>query len=101
MADHLHGHRAAVLPLPWSLRLNVITTLAYLHPIEPPMVHRDEKTTNILLDAEFHVKVADFGLSQLFPLDGATILSTAPQGMPGYVDQGTPPPPPLSLLSSG
>jgi serine/threonine protein kinase len=57
--------------------------LTYLHAIEPPVVHRDVKTTNILLDADYHVKVADFGLSRLFPLD-VTHVSTAPQGTPGY-----------------
>ncbi|KAM3299759.1 hypothetical protein ACQJBY_040988 [Aegilops geniculata] len=90
VADHLQGHRAAERALPWPLRLNVAVeaaaALAYLHAIEPPVVHRDVKTTNILLDADFHVKVADFGLSRLFPLDGATHVSTAPQGTPGYVD---------------
>ncbi|CAM0954079.1 unnamed protein product [Alopecurus aequalis] len=90
VADHLHGHRAAERVLSWPLRLNVAveaaTALAYLHAIEPPVVHRDVKTNNILLDAEFHVKVADFGLSRLLPLDGATHVSTAPQGTPGYVD---------------
>ncbi|XBJ12247.1 hypothetical protein VPH35_016808 [Triticum aestivum] len=90
VADHLQGHRAAERALPWPLRLNVAVeaaaALAYLHAIDPPVVHRDVKTTNILLDADFHVKVADFGLSRLFPLDGATHVSTAPQGTPGYVD---------------
>ncbi|KAE8794903.1 putative serine/threonine-protein kinase [Hordeum vulgare] len=90
VADHLHGHRAGERALPWPLRLNVAVeaaaALAYLHAIEPSVVHRDVKTTNILLDADFHVKVADFGLSRLFPLDGATHVSTAPQGTPGYVD---------------
>ena len=43
------------------------------------------KTNNILLDNNFCVKVADFGLSRLFP-DHVTHVSTAPQGTPGYVD---------------
>ncbi|KAK8453413.1 hypothetical protein SEVIR_5G280000v4 [Setaria viridis] len=89
VADHLHGPRAPERALSWPLRLNVAiesaAALAYLHAIEPPVVHRDVKTTNILLDADFHVKVADFGLSRLFPLD-VTHVSTAPQGTPGYVD---------------
>lgn len=89
VADHLHGHRSAERALPWPLRLNIAVesaaALTYLHAIEPPIVHRDVKTNNILLDTDFHVKVADFGLSRLFPLD-ATHVSTAPQGTPGYVD---------------
>ncbi|CAM0882191.1 unnamed protein product [Alopecurus aequalis] len=89
VADHLHGHRAAERALPWPLRLNIAiesaAALTYLHAIEPPIVHRDVKTNNILLDTDFHVKVADFGLSRLFPLD-VTHVSTAPQGTPGYVD---------------
>lgn len=89
VADHLHGHRAQERALPWPLRLNIAiesaAALTYLHAIEPPIVHRDVKTNNILLDTDFHVKVADFGLSRLFPLD-VTHVSTAPQGTPGYVD---------------
>ncbi|CAO2178707.1 unnamed protein product [Urochloa humidicola] len=89
VADHLHGHRAAERALSWPLRLSIAVesaaALNYLHAIEPPVVHRDVKTCNILLDSDFHVKVADFGLSRLFPLD-VTHVSTAPQGTPGYVD---------------
>jgi len=89
VADHLHGPRAPERALSWPLRLSIAVesaaALTYLHAIEPPVVHRDVKTTNILLDADYHVKVADFGLSRLFPLD-VTHVSTAPQGTPGYVD---------------
>ncbi|CAA7402032.1 unnamed protein product [Spirodela intermedia] len=89
VADHLHGNLAPRGALTWPLRLRVAletaTALAYLHAVEPQIIHRDVKTNNILLDGNFHVKVADFGLSRLFPVD-ATHVSTAPQGTPGYVD---------------
>ncbi|KAG0461296.1 hypothetical protein HPP92_021593 [Vanilla planifolia] len=90
VADHLHGPRAAERRLTWPIRLSIAVetamALAYLHAVDPPIVHRDVKSGNILLDAEFHVKIADFGISRLFPADGATHISTVPQGTPGYLD---------------
>ncbi|KAJ4973815.1 hypothetical protein NE237_006989 [Protea cynaroides] len=87
VADHLHGHRAESGSLPWSTRMSIAIetaqALTYLHASD--IIHRDVKTNNILLDQNFHVKVADFGLSRLFPTE-VTHISTAPQGTPGYVD---------------
>ncbi|XP_057522189.1 LEAF RUST 10 DISEASE-RESISTANCE LOCUS RECEPTOR-LIKE PROTEIN KINASE-like 1.4 isoform X3 [Amaranthus tricolor] len=87
VADHLHGKRAQPFGLPWSTRLSIAVetadALSFLH--EKNVIHRDVKTTNILLEKTFQVKVADFGLSRLFPND-VTHVSTAPQGTPGYVD---------------
>ncbi|KAL7101705.1 hypothetical protein ACP275_08G071600 [Erythranthe tilingii] len=87
VADHLHGKRAGSGLLSWPVRLNIAIetaeALSYLHISD--VIHRDVKTNNILLDNDFHVKVADFGLSRLFPND-VTHVSTAPQGTPGYVD---------------
>lgn len=87
VADHLYGARAKPGSLSWITRLDIAvetaSALSYLHA--SGVIHRDVKTTNILLDNNFIVKVADFGLSRFCPTD-VTHVSTAPQGTPGYVD---------------
>ncbi|KAL9301050.1 putative transferase, protein kinase RLK-Pelle-LRR-I-1 family [Arabidopsis thaliana] len=54
--------------------------------MRPPMIHRDVKTTNILLDKHFHVKLADFGLSRSFPVGIEFHVSTNAAGTLGYLD---------------
>ncbi|KAF6158286.1 hypothetical protein GIB67_001357 [Kingdonia uniflora] len=87
VADHLYGEHAKPGMLTWPARLGIAVecadALSYLHASDT--IHRDVKSNNILLDNNFHVKVADFGLSRLFPND-VTHVSTAPQGTAGYVD---------------
>nr|XP_033790435.1 receptor-interacting serine/threonine-protein kinase 2 isoform X2 [Geotrypetes seraphini] len=52
----------------WSLRFRILYEIAlgvnFLHNMNPPLLHHDLKTQNILLDSEYHVKIADFGLSK-------------------------------------
>ncbi|KAL1569884.1 non-specific serine/threonine protein kinase [Salvia divinorum] len=91
LAEHIQGERTELesdsMLMSWRCRLSVATetagALAYLHSVG--VVHRDVKTSNILIDNDFHAKLADFGLSRVIPTD-TTHVSTGPQGTPGYVD---------------
>jgi serine/threonine protein kinase len=62
--------------------------LEYLHKgCNPPLIHRDVKTANILLNANLEAKIADFGLLKACNSDGDTHASTARLvGTPGYLD---------------
>lgn len=76
--------------LAWAKRLQIgiqtAEALAYLHAAaSPPILHRDVKTANILLDDNLDAKVADFGVSRLIP-EGEKHVSTAVQGTIGYLD---------------
>ncbi|XP_023756166.1 probable LRR receptor-like serine/threonine-protein kinase At4g29180 [Lactuca sativa] len=77
--------------LNWKERLEIgcdaAHGLEYLHHgCKPPIVHRDIKCTNILLNGNFRAKLADFGLSKAFPTEDGTHISTAVAGTPGYLD---------------
>ncbi|KAK3223455.1 hypothetical protein Dsin_010480 [Dipteronia sinensis] len=88
LCQHLQRERGKGLP--WTIRLTVATetaqAVAHLHSaMNPPIYHRDIKSSNILLDYNYKSKVADFGLSRL-GLTESSHISTAPQGTPGYLD---------------
>ncbi|KAG2297307.1 hypothetical protein Bca52824_043976 [Brassica carinata] len=82
------GDRSAIT---WGNRLRIAMEAAlgleYLHTgCTPTMVHRDVKTTNILLDEHFRAKLADFGLSKSFQVGEGPHESTVVAGTPGYLD---------------
>ncbi|KAK2969458.1 hypothetical protein RJ640_011355 [Escallonia rubra] len=96
LADHLHklGKNYSA-PLPWLRRLRICIDAArgldYLHigtSIQPgKAIHRDVKSSNILLDDNWDAKISDFGLSRLGPEDEAySHVSTEVKGTFGYLD---------------
>ncbi|KAK3419480.1 hypothetical protein EUGRSUZ_G00037, partial [Eucalyptus grandis] len=77
--------------LDWARRLKVAIDaargLAYLHELaNPPIIHRDIKSTNILLDDHLNAKVADFGLSKLVTEGERGYVTTQVKGTMGYLD---------------
>ncbi|GLJ45089.1 hypothetical protein SUGI_0949180 [Cryptomeria japonica] len=70
-----------------NIALDAAQGLEYLHVgCKPGIIHRDIKSSNILLNDHMEAKIADFGLSKLRPLDGATHVSTLVKGTTGYLD---------------
>ena len=89
LADHLQ-ETLDVGYMGWDQRLRVALqsaeALSYLHcSASPPILHRDVKSTNILLDDQWNAKVGDFGVSRLVP-NGEQHISTVVQGTLGYLD---------------
>ncbi|GLT67801.1 hypothetical protein SLA2020_400850 [Shorea laevis] len=76
------------IPLPWSNRIKIALGaakgLAFLHNGTEPVIYRDFKTSNILLDSEYNAKLSDFGLAKAGPQGDKTHVSTRVVGTYGY-----------------
>ncbi|KAJ4768531.1 Leucine-rich repeat protein kinase family protein [Rhynchospora pubera] len=92
LEDHLRGRAAGTWPLTWRDRIRIALEsaqgLEYLHKgCNPPLIHRDVKPNNILLNARLEAKIADFGMSKAFNSNNDTHISTNHVvGTHGYVD---------------
>ncbi|KAJ1407205.1 Serine/threonine-protein kinase, active site [Sesbania bispinosa] len=83
-----HLFRKATVPLSWGTRmmiaLGAAKGLAFLHNAERPVIYRDFKTSNILLDSDYTAKLSDFGLAKAGPQGDETHVSTRVMGTYGY-----------------
>nr|XP_027090900.1 leucine-rich repeat receptor protein kinase EMS1-like [Coffea arabica] len=81
-------HSVFRLPLSWVTRIKIISGiargLAYMHNLDTPIIHRDIKASNVLLDANFEAHIADFGLAR--SIEGShSHVSTQVAGTMGYM----------------
>ncbi|GLT74909.1 hypothetical protein SLA2020_466740 [Shorea laevis] len=84
-----HLFKRISISLPWGTRLKVAIGaakgLAFLHDgAEKPVIYRDFKTSNILLDSDFTAKLSDFGLATMGPEGSNTHVTTRVMGTYGY-----------------
>lgn len=87
--DHIH-HPSEEFYVTWKMRLQIAYDLAgaldYLHTMSSiPILHRDIKSSNILLDEKYKAKLSDFGTSRLVAID-QTHITTLVMGTFGYLD---------------
>ncbi|GFP95669.1 probable serine/threonine-protein kinase rlckvii [Phtheirospermum japonicum] len=89
LEDHLHGPRHKKELLDWNTRIKIAAGAAegleYLHnKMDPPVIYRDLKCSNILLGEGYFPKLSDFGLAKVGPCGDQTHVSTRVMGTYGY-----------------
>lgn len=89
LEDHLHDLPPDKEPLDWNTRMKIAAGAAkgleHLHDkANPPVIYRDFKSSNILLDEEYNPKLSDFGLAKLGPTGDKSHVSTRVMGTYGY-----------------
>ncbi|KAG5235665.1 serine/threonine-protein kinase [Salix suchowensis] len=89
LEDHLLDLNPDKNPLDWNTRIKIAhgaaRGLEYLHEsADPPVIYRDFKASNVLLDENFNPKLSDFGLAKVGPTGDKTHVSTRVMGTYGY-----------------
>ncbi|KAF8006209.1 hypothetical protein BT93_K0493 [Corymbia citriodora subsp. variegata] len=89
LEDHLLDLGPNQMPLDWFTRMKIALGAAkgleYLHEkANPPVIYRDLKSSNILLDSQFNAKLSDFGLAKLGPMGERQHVSSRVMGTYGY-----------------
>lgn len=83
-----HLFKRLSVSLPWGTRLKIAVGaakgLAFLHGAEQPVIYRDFKTSNVLLDSDFTAKLSDFGLAKMGPEGSKSHVTTRVMGTFGY-----------------
>ncbi|XP_010540703.1 PREDICTED: serine/threonine-protein kinase At5g01020 [Tarenaya hassleriana] len=83
-----HLFKRISITLPWATRLKIAIAaakgLAFLHDLDSPIIYRDFKTSNILIDSDFTAKLSDFGLAKMGPEGSKSHVTTRVMGTYGY-----------------
>lgn len=85
-------HCSTSRPPGWSRRvrlaLQVAKAVQFLHSANPPVIHRDIKSSNVLIDQSWNARLGDFGLALRGHVEDVRVKCTPPAGTLGYLDPG-------------